>query len=236
MKLLAFGVGCAAAATVFLGTAQAQTTTYDYSGQSMSGIAYGDESGYDLEYGQSPVCCATLAGSITLASPLAPNLTNSLVDPLSATFDVSVTGSPLLTNYAVGGTFGGALVQGAEYDSSGNRPLFDEGFEFSTNSSGQITNWMLVANAGLPAGSAAAGGLTVQTSPDDDYFIQTATDQHGNSIDVASNGGGSWSLSSSGGAAPAPEIDAAGALPAITMLLGMVAIIRGRRSVVQPPG
>lgn len=212
------------------GTAQAQTT-YDYSGAQLSGTQVGSFIGPDGEGGTFPYCCATLEGSMTLASPLAPNLNDAIVDPTALTFS--------LVGIYAGGSYpqgviqsGGPLVYAGQYSPNpyGAGPdqdiLLTYTTQVSTNSTGQITGWDFT----LANGTGGPGGWQATVTSSGDTASYNESD-HGPLYKLSSTVAGDWSVAGGGSAEAAPEINPDGAVPAVTMLLGLMAVIRGRRRI-----
>lgn len=216
VKLSTVAVGYAAAACLIGATAHAQTTTYDYTGAAMSGTQIGEIVPPDGSEGSLPYCCAALTGTFTLASPLAPDLVNAQVTPLTATFS--------FLGLAAGGPLFPANPT-MQFGPQGNTPvLFGNTFDLSTNSSGQITAWDLNLGTGAVAGEPHWQATITSTG---DAGTYTPPSLHGIGYDLSNAVAGDWSIQ--GGTQAAPEISPAGAMPAITMLLGVAMVIRGRR-------
>jgi hypothetical protein len=195
-------------------SANAQATTYTYQGDAFTGSAGSVNStppaGWTSINVPRNFGVGTLNGFIILSAPLGDNLNNVSVTP--AFVDIS-TGSP----------------------------LFRGDFTFSTNANGAIDGWSMSLNGSVPG----PGGYEL-----------TAT-----SVDIGGVGGDSATMSAtctaffspslkppqsfacgtSGSnmkpgvwtspAAKAPEIDPASAVSGLTLLLGGVAVLRGRRKV-----
>ena len=94
----------------------------------------------------------------------------------------------------------------------------------STNSAGQITAWDLAVANGVSGPGAWQGAVT---SAGD--MASYDTSNHGPLYELSNTVAGDWVVAGGAGAGAAPEINSAGAIPAITMLLGLMAVIRGRR-------
>jgi hypothetical protein len=198
---------------LMLGPLAASAQTYDYTGQGMSGTACC----YPYPYSPPTPGGLILDGTITLSAPLAPNLVDAPVTPTYAVFS--------LNGYAAGGSaFPGYLQFGP---TATDYILLASTMDFSTNGSGQIIGW----NIGLftpgatpslheppywSATSTSAGDTGTLVVPTGFNITDAVTT-------VASNAtAGSWTA--------APEIDPTPAISGLAMLLGGVAVLRGRRA------
>jgi len=178
---------------------RAQEQDWTYTGQVMSG-------------GQTTNAATDIIdASLVLAAPLNPNAANQIVTPLSWTFSEPGLSSSLDTPY------GGPSAT----------------FEFNTVN-GQITSWSVEANSNSPP-SAEYVNSQVFLSNAGDTFIGQASFVGVNPAycsqcyvaDETSSTAGVWVDPPS--AAPAPEISGAGAIAGITLLVGMLLVLRGRR-------
>jgi hypothetical protein len=193
--------------------------TYDYTGAAMSGTQTGYFGG-DFDFESLPYCCMALDGSLTLSSPLAPNLIDSIVVPVAMTFNIG------------GQTEGGMRFQyppdpTLEYQPtqdilSVNTVLFANSVEFSTDSVGAVIGWSLSLNTPYPQFS--GGSTAFVTSAGDREQVAPDAPQ-GTSYAVANTAAGTWIEHANA----APEIDARGATAGLTLLVGLIAVLRGRR-------
>ncbi len=220
-----------AALTITAAGAVGAQTTYDYTGAPMSGTEVGSFIGPDGDGATYSYCCATLDGSMTLSSPLAPNLNNAIVAPLAMSFDFTsiggAIGAPVDAHpgapYSVGPTGGAVLTPfPGEFGGSAVLPELIATVSVSTNSAGQIT------------AATVQGGTPMSASPENWEFATAATGDnltaqngtHGPVYTLSDSTPGSWSAVAT---ESVPEIDAGGAPAALTMLSAMVALLCGRR-------
>jgi hypothetical protein len=223
-------IAASCAAFVCLSTnARAADATYDYTGQMMSGMGYytvdnpspnepssGSLSGYPL----------TLEGTITLAAPLAPNLSNFPVTPIYALFGFGIpdTGGPLILT-GPDPSYAGPGVGG---NVNANTALQFTSLNFSTDSTGAITGWDL-AMAGTPLSFESFTATTTQSGDSAQYLNVEPNFGGVNQYDVGANSTpGAWTEVTP---SPAPEIDPGMAGSGLTLLAGMLAIVRGRKRV-----
>jgi hypothetical protein len=207
-------------------------TTYDYSGTPMSGTEVGSFIGPGGEGATYSYCCTTLDGSMTLTSPLAPNLNNAVVDPIAVTFSFASIGGAMGTPpganpgapYSVGKTGGAVLTFPGEFGGSSALPALLATFTVSTNSAGQITSANV--QGGTPMSGSPVNWEFTSTSAGDTLTANTGT--HGPNYTLSSNTQGSWNTVPT---QSVPEIDAGGAPAALTMLGAVVVLLRGRRRV-----
>jgi hypothetical protein len=146
-------------------------------------------------------------GSITLAQPLAPNLTDAVVTPLSISFNSGNIGyvdtSPPYSIFSVLGSQ----------------------FEFTTNSQGQIVGWNFdlratVLGTNSPTSFSITSNTEGDTSDTSASGLTTSSDTTGQSIFP-----GRWTITS----VSVPEICTQGTVPALSLFLGSLAALRGRR-------
>jgi len=193
-------------------SANAQPTTYTYQGSAFTGsLDITPPAGTNSYIVPLDLPVGTLSGFIILSAPLGDNLNNVSVTP--AFIDLNTRSPPY-------------------YGS----PLFNGVFAFSTNSSGAIDGWSMLLNGSflgpggyqLTATSVDMGGVggdsaTMSTTC-------TAFDNFGSQSSFGCGSSGSntkpgvWTST-----AKAPEIDPASAASGLTLLLGGVAVLRGRR-------
>jgi hypothetical protein len=196
----------ASLALLFANSASAQSATYDYSGQVMSGTG-GDS--------------ATLDGTVTLAAPLGPNLSNVSVIPTYAQFG-----------------FGGFLAGGFQMASDGyyyvgqgvgwnanSGTIIHLSLDFSTDTTGAIIGWDLTTG-GTPYSFQTFTATSTQSGDSAQYvFIEPNFGAPDSYLNYANSTGGSWS-----GPTAAPEIDVSSATAALTLLAGFIIVNRyGRR-------
>jgi len=204
----------AALGLVIASSASAQTTTYDYSGELMTGTeVYTDGSG--APEGTPRQTTMQIDGTITLSAPLDDNLSVFSVTPTYAVFGDG------------GSLEGGPLVgPGASYAGSGGYSSHTLNFttlEFSTNGSGTITDWAF-AFSGSPLSFETLSATSTPIADTGEDQEQAVNVTGGWIIQTSDSGGSSWSV-----ATAAPEIDPAGTIGALTLLLGIAAVAAGRR-------
>jgi hypothetical protein len=157
-----------------------------------------------------------LTGDVVLASALNPNQANQVVTPLSYSF---------------------AALSSATVDQSNQGVVAS--FDFSTVN-GKITSWDVELNSGTYA-SVAVGQYIESITPQGDVFTYTTHDAACGSpgempgdcftATSTSTAPGTWTST-----AQAPEISPASAASGLTLLLGGLAVIRGRRKVAATTG
>lgn len=237
-------LGLASVILAAAGAASAQQTTYDYTGTPMSGTVFGTFVGPDGEFGSYPYCCTTLDGSMTLSSPLAPNLNDAVVDPLALTFGFTTIGGPIgapagshpdgAISSTLGGssrfTMAGLVIYAADLSNPndwlatatvGGPPT---PFLMSTNSQGQITSWSLQVGTFNETASSVVWNANLSSATGDSLFYQTLN--HGPDNRLSNSTPGAWSVVTS---RSVPEIDPGSAGAALTMLGTLIAILCGRR-------
>jgi hypothetical protein len=185
-------------------TANSQSTTYTYQGDALPVFLYFDPPAGATVFMPPSVEVGTLSGIVTLSAPLGDNLN-----------DFSVTPTRL---QMVSGGFG---------------ELFGS-VAFSTNGNGAIDGWSM----SLGGGPGGPGGWTETMTSSDIGGVG------GDNAEIAANctvsaSGQNFSCGWTGSntkpgvwtspAAQAPEIDPASAASGLTLLLGGVAVLRGRR-------
>jgi hypothetical protein len=199
----------------------AQTEMLTYTG---SAFTQADFSGnVSIAEAQSP---PQNTGSIVLSAPLGDNLTNSIVMPASWAFDSTT-------------------LLGGVYLNSGNPELGLTNnyatFQFSTDLTGAITQWDVEIH-GLTIGTSAPSGASLSITTSGDTYSSFASNSECAkppgvpipcyNISESNDAAGQWSQS----VAPAPEIDPGMAGSALTLLAGMLAIVRSRRQVTNEDG
>jgi hypothetical protein len=184
----------------------AQATTYTYQGAPLFGsVDISPPAGAD-SFTMPPFAVGTLNGFIILSAPLGDNLNN-----------VSVT--PVFVDISTGG------------------PLFRGDFTFSTNANGAIDGWSISLDGSVPgpggyelmATSVDRGGVGKDSATLSAFCTAFFTSGSPQSFGCGSSGintaPGVWTSP----ATQAPEIDPASAASGLTLLLGAVAVLRGRR-------
>jgi hypothetical protein len=187
-------------------SANAQATTYTYQGAPLfGGFDVSPPAGADSFTGPSSAV-GTLNGFIILSAPLGDNLNNVSVTPTFV--DIST------------GAF-----------------LFRGDFTFSTNAIGAIDGWSISLDGSVPgpggyeltATSVDRGGVGGDSATLSETCTAFFTFGSPQSFGCGSSGSnttpGVWTSS----AIQAPEIDPASAASGLTLLLGGVAVLRGRR-------
>jgi hypothetical protein len=188
--------------------ANAQSTTYTYQGAAFVDGSFNipAPAGWTSLYVPPNIAVGPLNGFITLSAPLGDNLNNVSVTP---TFVDIFSGS--------------FLFRGA--------------FAFSTNGTGAIDGWSISLNGDVPG---PGGYRSSATSVDrggvggDSATMSTTCTAFFSAGSPQSFGCGSTGSNTTPGvwtspATKAPEIDPASAASGLTLLLGGVAVLRGRR-------
>jgi hypothetical protein len=133
--------------------------------------------------------------------------------PFSTTFAVTLDlASPLPASYA--GVVSPTAVSDSCMGCSGSPSGL---FNLATNSSGQIIDWAFSVND-----NQTSNNVSLSSSGPGDNFYSNNSQTESYS---ATGSGGSWAV----GAAAAPEIDPTSAYSGLTLLLGGLAVLRGRR-------
>ncbi len=165
-------------------------------------------------------------GQIVLSAPLGDNLSNVAVAPSSYSFDSNTQ-------------FGGIYL--SSQSPFRNAPGNYASFLFSTNASGMVTGWSISVVGGIFGGTNSPSSATVTISNSGDSFStgfsspSCAAPNGGAcySVRESNTSPGSFSVSGSSGGgsggAAAPEIDPRSAISALTLLLGVLAVLRGPR-------
>jgi hypothetical protein len=188
----------------------AQSTTYTYQGDALAVAVNVSPPAGATSFTEPPnVAVGALNGFITLSAPLGDNLNNVSVTPTYV--DIS----------------------------SGLSALFNGVFAFSTNGSGAIDGWSmsLNGNVGGPGGytftatsvdSGGKGGdsATMATTCTAYFPLPQAPQPFGCGSTGSNSTPGVWTSP----ATRVPEIDPASAATALTLLLGGIAVRRGRRT------
>lgn len=182
--------------------AHAQEQTWDYTGQVMA-------------TGQNGEAPDALDAVFVFSQPLNPNLANQ---------------SPTLASWSISG-----MGLGSGYDTYEGGPSLSDVF---TTTNGSITGWQISASDGITQG-------TNTTYSSQAYISSTTGDSFSGyfntpscnappgvpvpcySVNESTSAAGVWVDESPNAA---PEIDPASAVGGLTLLLGVMAIVRGRRS------
>ena len=206
-------LGLAAAALLSARMANAQTETLDYTGSSFTNVSIsGNNEGF-----ANPI---QNTGELVLSSPLGDNLHDFAVTPVSFSFD-------------------GNTVFGPALDSSINSftgPADVASFRFSTDAHGMLTAWDIIVSTTIFQGDnpESSAGVTINNAGDSfsanaggSFCLDPAGPPPGCfTIEASSAISGVWKAS----VARAPEIDPASAAGGLTLLLGALTVLRGRRN------
>jgi len=185
-------------------SANAQSTTYTYQGAALPAFLYLDPPQGGTFSPPPSVADATLSGFVTLSAPLGDNLNDFSVAPTQLQM--------------VSGVFG---------------PVSLGTLAFSTNGKGAIDGWSmsLTGFVGGPGGwtetvtSSGVGGDNANIASTCTAFFSMGGPQNFSCGWSGSNmKPGAWTSPAS-----APEIDPASAASGLALLLGGVAVLRGRR-------
>lgn len=159
-------------------------------------------------------------GELVLSSPLGDSLNNVAVTPVSYSFNSSTQ-------------FGGLYLNSSNPE--GGAPGNSASFVFSTDATGVITGWNISVVGGIFEGTNSPSWATTAIGNAGDAFTTgfstpSCAAPPGVSIPCYSvsesnAAGGSWQST----VARAPEIDPASAAGGLTLLLGGLAVLRGRR-------
>jgi hypothetical protein len=205
-------LGLAAAALLSARMVNAQMETLDYTGGSFTTVSIsGNNEGF-----ANPI---QNIGELVLSSPLGDNLHDFAVTPVSFNFD-------------------GNTVFGPALDSSTNPftgPADAASFRFSTDAHGMLTAWDIVVSTTIFQGDnpESSAGVTINNAGDSfsanaggSFCLDPAGPPPGCfTIEASSALPGVWKAS----VTSAPEIDPALAAGGLTLLLGGLAVLRGRR-------
>ncbi len=195
-------------------SAFAQTETLDYSGSAFTSVSISG----NLASAERDGILGSNTGQIVLSAPLGDNLNNVAVNPVSYSFDATnAFGALFLTSQ---GPFRG-------------EPGTYASFLFSTNAAGVLTGWNINLVGGISGGTNSPSHVSMTISNAGDSFAAGFTSPSCDSpgggtcyqIRESNTLPGSFSASS----ARAPEIDPRSATSALTLLLGGLAVLRGRR-------
>jgi hypothetical protein len=150
-----------------------------------------------------------VVGDVVLSAPLGANLNDVTLIPTAFSFNAPLLNSDLFTVICCGNT---------------------DSFAFSTNNRGAITGWNIDLSFTFVGTNSPSGNSVVLGTSGDSYVGFGSTPfgcgQIGCSllIQESNTTPGVWSV-----AQKAPEIDPASAASGLTLLLGGLAVMRGRR-------
>jgi hypothetical protein len=196
--------------------ANAQATTYTYQGAPFfGGFDVSPPAGAD-SFTVPAAAVGTLNGFIILSAPLGDNLNNVSVTP---TFVDISTGPPPTAPFPT------------------VPPLFRGDFTFSTNANGAIDGWSISLDGSVPGPGGyelsatsvdrgGVGGDSATMSGTCTAFFKFGSPQ---SFGCGSSGSNTTPGVWTSPATRAPEIDPASAVSGLTLLLGGLAVLRGRR-------
>jgi len=206
-------LGLAAAALLSAPLVNAQTETLDYTGSSFTNVSIlGNNEGI-----ANPI---QNTGELVLSSPLGDNLHDSAVTPVFFSFE--------------GNTVFGAALSSNTNPFTG--PADAASFRFSTDAHGTLTAWNIIVSSTIFQGDnpEASAGVTINTAGDTfsadaggSFCLDPAGPPPGCfTIEASSALPGAWKASIT----TAPEIDPALAASGLTLLLGGLAVLRGRQN------
>jgi hypothetical protein len=182
----------------------AQVTTLDYQGAVFTNVT---TSG-NFVFPDVPTL-PFVVGDVVFSAPLAANLNDATLVPVAFNFN-----APLLNNSFINGCCGSIAS-----------------FAFSTNNAGAITGWNVDLSFTF-IGTNSPSGNTVVLGPSGDTYTGFGSTPSGcgppggcfQLIQESNTTPGGWTV-----AQQAPEIDPASAASGLTLLLGGMAVLRGRR-------
>ena len=195
--------------------ALAQTETLDYTGSLFTSLTVDGNVGIGLSNAMPQN-----TGELVLSSPLGDNLNNVAVTPVSYSFDGSAQ-------------FGSLYLNSSNPESGA--PGNSMSFVFSTDATGMITGWNISVIGGIFEGTNSPSWATATMGNAGDAFstgfsTPSCAAPPGvtipcYSVSEGNAAAGSWKAAVS----RAPEIDPASAASGLTLLLGGLAVLRGRR-------
>jgi hypothetical protein len=184
--------------------ANAQVTALDYQGSIFTNVSVsGNGSFPDVP------TLSSVVGDVVLSAPLGANLNDVTLVPTAFSFNAPLLNSDLFTVICCGNT---------------------DSFAFTTNNMGAITGWNIDLSFTVVGTNSPSGNSVVLGTSGDSYVGFGSTPfgcrQNGCSllIQESNTTPGVWSV-----AQKAPEIDPASAASGLTLLLGGLAVLRGRR-------
>ena len=196
--------------------ANAQTETLDYIGSPFTSRSIDG----NLTNGLANAIPAN-AGELVLGSPLGDSLNNAAVTPLSWSFDSNTQ-------------FGSIYLNSSNPFAGG--PGESMSFMFSTDANGVLTGWSIAVVGGIFQGTNSPSFASVTIGNAGDSFssgfsspecaVPPGVPAPCYTVTESNAAPGSWSST----IARAPEIDSASAAGALTLLLGGIAVLRGRRA------
>ena len=193
-------------------TANAQTETFDYLGNLFTSVSVtGNNDGFP-----NPI---RNTGELVLSSPLGDNLHNVAVTPLSFSFDSNSAFAPFLDS---NNPFSG--------------PSDVASFRVSTDANGMLTAWNIVVSSAILRGTNAESfaAVTINNNAGDSFSAGASNPSCGQPPGPPP---GCFLLTDSTGApgvwresiTKAPELDPASLASSLTLFLGGLAVLRGRR-------
>ena len=197
--------------------ANAQTETLDYIGSPFTSRNIDG----DLTNGLANTI-AENAGQLVLSSPLGDNLNNAVVTPLSWSFDSNTQFGSIYLN---------------SHNPAAGDPGDSMSFLFSTDAKGAITGWSIAVIGGIFEGTNSPSFADITIGNAGDTFstgfsspecaVPPGVPAPCYTVTESNAAPGSWNTS----IARAPEIDSTSAAGALTLLLGCIAVLRGRKEV-----
>ena len=196
--------------------AHAQTETLDYIGSPFTSRSIDG----DMTNGLANSIPEN-AGVLVLSSPLGDNLHNAVVTPLSWSFDSNTQFGSIYLN---------------SHNPAAGDPGDSMSFMFSTDAKGAITGWSIAVIGGIFEGtnSPSFADITIGNAGDTfttgfsspDCAVPQGVPAPCYTVTESNAAPGGWSAT----IARAPEIDSTSAAGALTLLLGCIAVLRGRRA------
>lgn len=196
-------------------TVSAQTETLDYMGSPFTSVNTDGNPATALA--NTP---PENTGEVILSSPVGDNLSGFQVTPVSWSFDANTPSGWLYLNS--NSPFAG-------------QPGNSASFVFSTDATGMLTAWSITVDGGIFVGTNSSWADASITSWGDSFSSGLSTPLCGADsgipapcydVSESNSAGGSWTSK----VAAAPEFDPASSMSALTLLLGGLLILRGRRS------
>jgi hypothetical protein len=198
-KFLGFGV-----IVVFLAApiaAIAQVTILDYQGAAFTNVTVSGNTTFP-----DVLTLPSVEGDVTLSAPLAANLNSATVVPVSFSFNPFLLNTDIYQHICCGSA----------------------SFVFSTNNAGAITGWNVDLSLTI-AGTNSPSSNTIVLGPSGDTY--SGWGSYGSCNNPQGCYGGLQESNTTPGVwtTQAPEIDPASAASGLTLLLGGLAVLRGRR-------
>jgi hypothetical protein len=164
------------------------------------------------------------AGELVLGSPLGDNLNDAAVTPLSWSFDSNTQ-------------FGSVYLN--SHNPAAGDPGDSMSFMFSTDAHGVITGWSIAVIGGIFEGTNSPSFAQITIGNAGDTFstgfsspscaVPPGVPAPCYTVTESNAASGSWNST----IARAPEIDFTAAAGGLTLLLGSIAVLRGRRARLQ---